>query len=257
VLTALLLDHPPELGDPLGVGQLPAPQRGQGLGGVGAAHVDLAGKRGRLQVLAVADLAGPPCLFDPLQRAGGRLAWRLDLGPAAAGVGGLQRRELVGGWLAVAGRLGPQRGQARVAGAGGPQGVQPLPGGRHGGAELAGELGRVQRCAAAQLAGQVGVADPVADQPPAQLGKARVTLALGAQHPHQVAGQPWGDADLGRQRGRVDLVAGVDKGRGAHTPGGAPGAGLGSPQGTIDRADRARHHLRPVERDRGGMPIGW
>jgi len=42
-LAALLLDHLPELGDPLGVGQLPAAQRRQGLGGVGAAHADLAG----------------------------------------------------------------------------------------------------------------------------------------------------------------------------------------------------------------------
>ena len=148
-LAALVLDHPPELGDPLGVGQLPTPQGRQGLGGVGAAHADLAGNLGRVELLAVADLAGPPCLLDALQRAGGRRIGRLDLGTAAAGVGSLQPGELVRGWLAVAGRLAAERRQAWVARSGGTQGVQPLPRGRHGGADLAGELGRLQRHPAA------------------------------------------------------------------------------------------------------------
>lgn len=72
------------------------------------------------------------------------------------------------------------------------------------------KLGRIQRHAAAQLAREVGVGDPVADQPAAQLGKVGVALALGAQHADQIRGQPWGDADLGGQRGGVDLVAAVD-----------------------------------------------
>jgi hypothetical protein len=114
----------------------------------------------------VADLAGPPELLDPLQIAPRRLGGRLEVGTAAAGVGSLHRAELFGGGLAVADRLGPQAGQARVTGPGGPQRVQPLPGGLGGGADLAGNLGRVKAAAAAQLAAEVGVGDPVADQPP-------------------------------------------------------------------------------------------
>jgi transglutaminase-like putative cysteine protease len=113
-LAAVALDHAPELGDPLGVGQLPAPQRCQGLRGVGAADADLAGNRGRVQVLAVTNLAGPPRPLDELQRIGGRLRG-LNVRATAAGVGGLQLRELIRGWLAVAGRLGPQRRKARIA----------------------------------------------------------------------------------------------------------------------------------------------
>src|SRR6266540_3671941 len=71
-LAAVALGHLPELGDALGVGQLPAPQRRQGLRGVGAAHADLAGNRCRVEVVAVADFAGPPCLLDPLQRTASR-----------------------------------------------------------------------------------------------------------------------------------------------------------------------------------------
>ncbi len=210
VLAAVAFDQAPELGDALGVGQFPAAQCRQGLRGVGAAHANLAGNRCRVEVVAVADLAGPPCLLDALQRTAGRLDGRFDLGTAAAGEGGLQPCELVGGWLAVAGRLGAQHGQAWIARPRRPQGVQPLPRRPGGRADLTRKLRRIQRHPAAQLARQVRLADPVADQPPAQLRKLGVALALGAQHPHQVAGQPRGDADLCRQRGGVDLVAAVD-----------------------------------------------
>jgi len=243
-LAALVLGHPPELSNPLGVGQLPAPQRRQGLRGVGAAHADLAGKRGRVQVLAVANLAGPPCLLDALQRTGGRLRGRLDLGTAPAGEGGLQPGELVRGWLAVAGRLGAQRRQARVARPGDPQGVQPLLGGPGGGADLTRELGRIQRCAAAQLTRQVRLADPVADQPPAQLPKVGVALPLGAQHAHQVAGQSGGDADLGRQGGGVHLVAAVDLTR---------QPGVGDP---LPRRPRVRRRLGGRRRRAGEVLSG-
>jgi hypothetical protein len=33
---------------------------------------------------------------------------------------------------------------------------------------------------------------------------------VGAQHPHQVTGEPWGHADLAGEGGRVDRLAGVD-----------------------------------------------
>ena len=52
-----------------------------------------------------------------------------------------------------------QAGQARVTGPGGPQRVQPLPGGLGGGADLAGNLGRVQMLAVADLAGSPGLLD--------------------------------------------------------------------------------------------------
>jgi hypothetical protein len=94
------------------------------------------------------------------------------------------------------------------------------------------KLGRIQRRAAAQLAREVGVGDPVADQPPAQLGEARIALALDAQHSHQVRCQPRGDADLGGQRGRVHPVAAVNltrkPGVGSHAGRGSTG---GSPAG--------------------------
>ena len=80
-----------------------------GLRGVGAAHADLAGHLTGVEALAVANLPTPPRLLNALQRTARRLADRVW--PAAAGVGGLQCRELVGGWLAVAGRLAPQRRQ--------------------------------------------------------------------------------------------------------------------------------------------------
>ena len=105
-LAAPLLDHPPQLGNALGVGQLPAPQGRQGLGGIRAADADLAGNRGRVEALAVANLAGPPHLLDSLQGTPGRLTYWLKVRPAAATVGGLQLCELIWRWLAVAGRLG-------------------------------------------------------------------------------------------------------------------------------------------------------
>ena len=79
-----------------------------------------------------------------------------------------------------------------------------------GGADLGGQLGRVEPLAAGQFAGQVGVGDLVADQPAPQLRELGVALAVGAQHPHQVAGEPGRHADLAGQAGRVDRLAGVD-----------------------------------------------
>ena len=44
----------------------------------------------------------------------------------------------------------------------------------------------------------------------AQLRQLGVALAVGAQHPDQVPGEPWGHADLAGEGGRVDGLAGVD-----------------------------------------------
>jgi hypothetical protein len=96
----------------------------------------------------------------------------------------------------VADRLGPQAAQAGVGLAAGPQAVQPLAGDRGGGADLGRQLGRVEPLAAGELAGQVGVGDPVADQAPPQLQELRVAVAVRAQHAHQVTREPRGSADL-------------------------------------------------------------
>jgi hypothetical protein len=148
--------------DPLGVGEGAAPQRDQGAAHIVLAHSNLPRHGGRVQVLATGDLTGLVELLDPLQR----LVCRptvLKLGSAAVGIGSLQGGELLAGWAAVADRLGPQVPQARVALAAGAQGVEPLAGDRGGGADLGCQLGRIERLAAGQLAGQVGVGDPVAD----------------------------------------------------------------------------------------------
>ena len=63
---------------------------------------------------------------------------------------------------------------------------------------------------AVQLPAQVGVGELVADQPAAQLRQLGVVLAVGAQHPDQVAGEPGGHADFVGEGGWVDRLAGVD-----------------------------------------------
>jgi hypothetical protein len=88
--------------------------------------------------------------------------------------------------------------------------VEPLAGDHRAGADLGGQLGRIQWLIAGKLAGQVGVGDPVADQAAAQLGQLRVAVAVGAQDPHQVTGEPGGHADLAGEGGRVERLASVD-----------------------------------------------
>ena len=92
----------------------------------------------------------------------------------------------------------------------GAQSGQPLAGHRRRGADLGRQLGGVKPPAAGQLAAQVGVGDPVPHQPPPQLGQRRVAVALAAQHPQQVTGEPGCHADLAGEGGRVDRLAGVD-----------------------------------------------
>ena len=152
-LAALGLPQPPELLDPLGAGEGAAPQRGQGAAHIVLAHPNLLGDRGRVQRLATGDLAGLVELLDALQRPPRRAAV-LELGSAAAGVGGLQGLQLLGGWPAVAGRLGSEAGQPPVALLAGAEGVQPLAGDGAGGADL----GRQRRPGPA--AGRRGVRGP-------------------------------------------------------------------------------------------------
>jgi hypothetical protein len=92
----------------------------------------------------------------------------------------LQPRELVRGGPAVADWFAEHLQALRtfVLAA---QARQPLAGHRRRRADLEGQLGRVQPLAARQLAGQVGVGDPVADQPRPQLPEARVAVPCGAQ----------------------------------------------------------------------------
>ena len=134
-LAALGLPQPPELLDPLGAGQGAAAQRDQGATHIVLAHPNRLGDLGRVERLTSGDLAGLVELLDALQRPPRRAAV-LDLGSAAVGVGGLQGLQLLGGWPAVAGRLGPQAGQPPVALLAGAQGVQPLAGDGAGGADL-------------------------------------------------------------------------------------------------------------------------
>jgi hypothetical protein len=142
-LAALGLPQPPELLDPLGGGQRTAPQRGQGAAHIVLAHPDLASDLGRVELLAAGDLAGLIELLDALQRPLCRDGL-LRLGSPAVGVGGLQHLKLLGGWAAVACRLSPQPRQPAVGLLAGAQGVQPLAGDRRGGADLPGQLGRIQ-----------------------------------------------------------------------------------------------------------------
>jgi hypothetical protein len=165
----------------LGAGQGAAPQGDQGAAHVVLAHPNLASDFGRVELLTAGDLAGLVELLDAVQRPPRRQTL-LELGAAAVGVGALQRLELLRGWVAVTNWLDAQASQPPVGLLAGAQGVQPLAGDRAGGADLSRQLGRVERLAAGQLAGQVGVGDPVAHQPAA--------LAVGAQHPHQVTGEP-------------------------------------------------------------------
>jgi hypothetical protein len=208
-VAALGLPQPPQLLDALGAGQGAAPQCGEGATHIVLAGSDLPGELSRVQRSAAGDLAGLVELLDALQRPP-RRPGVFGLGSAAAGIGGMQRVELLGGWVAMADRLGAQIAQARVAQAAGAQGVQPLAGDRGGGADLGCQFGRIEWLAVGQLPGQVGVGDPVPDQPAAQLRQLWVALAVGAQHPHQVTGEPRRHADLTGQRGRIDRVAGVD-----------------------------------------------
>jgi hypothetical protein len=188
---------------------VPAPQRQQGAAHVVLAHVELAGDRGRDEWLATGDLVVLVELLDALQRPP-RGPGVLDLGAGAAGVGRLQGLDLLGGRVAVADRLAAQASQSAVGLVAGAQGVQPLAGDRGRRADLGRQLGGVEPLATRQLAGEVGVGDPVAHQPGAQLGQLRVALAVGAQHPQQVTGEPRRHAHLGRQGGRVDRPAVVD-----------------------------------------------
>ncbi len=209
VPAAVAFDHPPELFDPLGGGHGPAAQGGQGLGGVGAANADLAGDLGRVKAPAVGLLLLVVELLDALQRVI-RRRLRLEIGSAAAGVGGLQRGELLGGGGAVLGRLAAQPGQGGVAVAGGAEGAQPLAGHGGGDAGLAGQASRVQPAVAAQLGGDERLLDAVAGQqhphPPAR----RVALPRGPQRRQGGGGGARGDADLAGQRRRVEVLAAVD-----------------------------------------------
>jgi hypothetical protein len=103
-LAALGLPQPPQLLDPLGAGEGAASERGQGAADIVLAHPDLPGHGGRVQRLITGDLTLLVALLDALQR---RPCWVAVVagGSAAAGVGGLQRLELLGGRSAVAGRL--------------------------------------------------------------------------------------------------------------------------------------------------------
>ncbi len=205
----------PQLRQPRASGRRPGPQAGKPLGNLPARHAELAGQASVVHRLVGANLPRPVAPLDLHRDPLGveRSAGDGSLLVAARGEVRLQPGHLLGGGLAVADGLGQQPGKAALAALLGAQRVQPLPGDLRGGPHLVGDLGRVQRHTAAQLAGKVGSGDPVADHPPAQLGKAGVALAMGAQHADQVAGQPRGDADLGRQRGGVDLVAAVDLAR--------------------------------------------
>jgi hypothetical protein len=103
-LAGLGLPQPPQLGDPLGAGEGTAAERGQGAADIVLAHPDLSGHGGRVQRLTAGDLTLLVALLHTLQRPPCRVAV-LKGGAAAAGVGGLQGGELVGGRSAVAGRL--------------------------------------------------------------------------------------------------------------------------------------------------------
>jgi hypothetical protein len=164
-LAALHLPQPPELLDALGGGEGAAAERQQGAAHVVLTHPDLPGDLGRVEGLAAGDLVVLVELLDALQGPPRRRGV-LKLGAAAVGVGGLQRLELVGGRLAVADRLAPQASQPAVGLLPGAQRVQPLAGNRGAGSDLTGEGSRLELLAALELAGKVGVGDPVAHQPP-------------------------------------------------------------------------------------------
>jgi hypothetical protein len=117
--------------------------------------------------------------------------------------------KLLGGGAAVADGLAEDL-QALLAGVLGAQPGQPLAGHRRRRADLGRQLLGVEPPATGQLPPQVGVGDPVAHQPRPQLGKARVVLAVSAQHPQQVTGEPGRHADLAGKSGRVDGLAVVD-----------------------------------------------
>jgi hypothetical protein len=103
-LAALGLPQPPQLLDALSAGKRTASQRGQGAAHIVLAHPDLPGHGGRVERRTAGDLTLLVALLDLLQRPPRRPAV-LELGSAAAGVGGLQGGELLGGRSAVAGRL--------------------------------------------------------------------------------------------------------------------------------------------------------
>ena len=94
-LAAFGLPQPPQLLDPLRVGEGAAPQRDQGTAHIVLAHPDLPRHGCRVQVLAAGDLTGLVELLDPLQRPVCRPTV-LDLGSAAVGIGSLQGGELLG-----------------------------------------------------------------------------------------------------------------------------------------------------------------
>jgi hypothetical protein len=236
VPAAVALDHPPQLLDPLRRGHGPAPQGGQDLGGVRPADADLPGDLGRVELAATRLLVGAVELLDALQRPV-RHRLVLELGSAAAGVGGPQRGELLGRGGAVLGWLAAQRGQGRVAVAGGAEGAQPLAGHGGGDAGLAGQLVRVEPAGvAAQLGGDERLLDAVAGQqhphPPAR----RVALAGGPQRRQRRGGGARGDADLVGQLAGVEALAAVDLA-------GQPGGG--------DALERRPRVARAVRRWRG------
>ena len=80
----------------------------------------------------------------------------------------------------MADRLGEQL-QALTAGVLGAQAGQPLAGHRRRGADLGRQSGGIQQPGTGQLPAHVGVGDPVAYQPGAQLGQGWVTIPLGPQ----------------------------------------------------------------------------
>jgi hypothetical protein len=67
-LSALDLPQPPELLNPLGIGQFPAAQRAKGVTDVVLADADLAGDVGRVERPATGDLSVAVELLDLLQR---------------------------------------------------------------------------------------------------------------------------------------------------------------------------------------------
>jgi hypothetical protein len=158
--------------------------------------------------LAAAALAGPVVAFhlggQPLGIGGA--AGDGGLLVAAGGEVRLQPGELLGGGAAVADGLAEDLHALRALVLGAQPG-QPLAGDRGGRGQLGRQLGRVKPPATCQLPAQVGVGDPIPHQPRPQLGKASVTLAVGAQHPHQIIRKAGCHADLAGEGGRVNPLA--------------------------------------------------
>jgi hypothetical protein len=171
-------------------------QAGQLLGDLPARHAELAGQARLIDAFAAADFAGP---VAPLHlRRGplgvGRSARDGGLLVVTGGEVRLELGHLLRAGLAVTDLLAQHPGQAVLAGLLGAKRVEPLAGDLRGGPHLLGNLGRLQRLTPTHLAGEVGVGDLVADQPPPQLRKAGVALALGTQRLEQIRGESRVDA---------------------------------------------------------------